>query len=138
MSNKDSAIEQTSPAEGSVTSYTIGFILSVLFTLIPFWLVIEKVATGWSLVAVLFTFALAQLIVQLVFFLHLGKGSGAKWNVMIFIFMVGVVFIIGIGSIWIMKNLNYNVMPGHDMNQQSSEELDEEIIKDEGFEPHTH
>jgi len=46
--------------------------------------------------------------VQMVFFLHIGRGS--RWKLLTFIFTIIVVGIVVIGSIWIMHNLNYNMM----------------------------
>lgn len=114
---------------GSLRSYVIGFVLSIVFTLIAYLVVVEHVyslnplATGW-VVLVLAVLAIAQLYVQLSFFLHLGRGTGARWNVLAFSFMVLVVFIVGGGSLWIMNNLNYH-MTGPDQGQY--------LIKDEGI-----
>jgi cytochrome o ubiquinol oxidase operon protein cyoD len=64
------------------------------------------------------------LLVQLIFFLHLGRGSNVRWNILVLSFASLVVIIIVTGSLWIMNNLDYH-MGGHDM--------DTYIIKDEGI-----
>lgn len=76
------------------------------------------------LVFTLIGFAISQLLVQLIFFLHLGRGSNVRWNILVFLFATLVILIVVIGSLWIMNNLDYN-MGGHDMEN--------EIIKDEGI-----
>lgn len=95
----------------SFTTYTIGFGLSVLLTTIAFWLVMGNVLTGNALYASLLGLAVIQLYVQLHFFIHLGHETKPRWNLLAFLFMVLVVLIIVIGSIWIMNSLNYNMMP---------------------------
>jgi cytochrome o ubiquinol oxidase operon protein cyoD len=61
--------------------------------------------------------AVVQLIVQMVFFLHLGSGS--RWKLVTFYFTLLVVVIVVIGTIWIMNNLDYNMMR---MNPEQMEE----------------
>lgn len=97
-------------SEGSIRLYVTGFVLSILLTIAPYYLVTEKVLDGMSLLLTLAGFAVGQIIVQLFFFLHFGKGPGARWNVIVFLFMLLIVFIVVAGSIWIMDNLNYNMM----------------------------
>jgi cytochrome o ubiquinol oxidase subunit IV len=109
---------------GSVRSYTIGFVLSIVLTLIAFWMVNSNVSSGWTLVISLGVLAIAQLFVQLIFFLHLGRESKPRWNLSVLLFAAMVVIILVFGSIWIMKNLEYH------HGQQISEE---KIIKDEGY-----
>ena len=96
-------------ANGTFSSYVTGYGLSIVLTLVPFGLVINKMVEGWTLVLVLMTFAVAQLLVQLLFFLHLGKESRPRWNLMAFLFMLLVVLIVVIGSLWIMNSLNYHM-----------------------------
>lgn len=102
-------------AHANFKSYLIGFILSLLLTLASYLTVSEKLLSGQSLVIVLMGLALIQLTVQSVFFLHLGKESKPYWNLLCFLFMVQVILIIVIGSLWIMANLNENVMPSMHM-----------------------
>lgn len=107
-------------------SYIIGYILSLVCTIIPFLLVVNDAVKGWSLALVLAGFAIAQLFVQLVFFLHLGRESKPRWNLLVLLFAVLVVVILVFGSLWIMKNLNY-----HNMTPQDTDNylLNEEGIK---------
>lgn len=96
---------------GSYLSYTIGFLLSIALTLAAYFLVVDKILTGSTLIAAIMGLAVVQLFVQLAFFLHLGSESRPRWNLMVFGFAVLVVVIVVLGSIWIMENLDYNMMP---------------------------
>lgn len=87
----------------------------------PFLMVYYETINGNALVAAIVIFAVLQLLVQLIFFLHLGKGNDKRWNTLAFLFMIMVVLIVVIGSLWIMYNLNYN-MSGHEVEQHLIEE----------------
>lgn len=107
----------------SLASYIIGFILSLVFTLGAAWIVWEHVSSGHTVFAhaviipIILALAIAQMIIQLVFFMHLGAGEGSRWNFGALISTVGIILIIVIGSIWIMDHLNYNMMASPaDMN----------------------
>jgi cytochrome o ubiquinol oxidase operon protein cyoD len=97
-------------------SYVVGFALSLLCTLLAFGLVYEHISTASAaafspaLVTVVVVLAVMQLISQLIFFLHLGKSSGARWNVTVFGFAVVTVVIVVGGSLWIMQNLQHENM----------------------------
>lgn len=116
------------PRQGSLKSYTVGFVLSIILTLLPFYIVVNEMVSGWSLVASLFGFAFAQLLVQLQFFIHLGEESKPRWNLIMFLSMALFLLIVVIGSIWVMNSLNYNMMPGHQVEQQ--------LLEEEGFHNH--
>jgi len=91
-------------------SYIIGFLLSVGLTLIAYGLVVNHVWGVTALIATIVILAIAQLAVQLIFFLHIGNEKGARWKLVTFIFAAIVVLILVVGSLWIMDNLNYNMM----------------------------
>ena len=103
-------------------SYIVGFICAIILTLIAYSLVVNHVLTGTLLVWTLMGLALVQVLVQLVFFLHFGRGKEAKWNSAAFYFMLIVLVILVIGSLWIMQNLNYNMM-------MTPEQTDEYMLK---------
>jgi cytochrome o ubiquinol oxidase operon protein cyoD len=109
-------------SHGSLKSYTVGFILSIILTLIPFYIVVNEMTSGWVLVFSLFGFATAQLLVQLQFFIHLGEESRPRWKLIMFLCMTLILLIVVLGSIWIMNSLNYNMMPGHQAEEQLLEE----------------
>lgn len=117
-------------AHGSVRSYSIGFGLSIVLTMIAYAFGTHAVMHGWALLYGLAALAILQLFVQLVFFLHLGRGSEARWNRTAFLFALMVVVILVFGSLWIMKNLNYD----HEHVPATSSQ-DQAIVKDEGYSP---
>lgn len=100
-------------AHGSVKEYVIGLILSIVLTAIPFAVIMfDLLSPGLSLAVILVT-AIAQIFVQLVFFLHMNSSSEQLWNTTSAVFIVLVVAILVIGSIWIMEHLNHNMLMGH-------------------------
>ncbi len=102
---------------GSVKSYTIGFVLSVILTAIPFWLVMGNVFEKPGTTAmVILAFAAVQIVVHMIYFLHMNTKSEGGWNMLALIFTIVIVVITLSGSIWVMYHLNTNMMPGHIMN----------------------
>lgn len=99
------------PLSAKVASYIIGFVLSVILTLLAYSLVVNGVLGGWNLIYALVGLAVVQLLVQLLFFLHLGRESEPRWNLLVFDFTLVVVIILVVGSLWIMNNLHYNMTP---------------------------
>lgn len=93
----------------TIAKYSIGFVLSLVLTLAAYIFVTGGYRSPW-LLAVLAVLAIVQMIVQLIFFLHLGDEAGPRIKLWSFIFMGGTLLIVVIGSIWIMNNLNYNMM----------------------------
>lgn len=91
-------------------SYVIGFVVSLILTLTSYTLVRHHVLPMAGLVATIVTLAVAQLVVQLIFFLHIGEEKGARWKLVTFIFAIIVVVIVVGGSLWVMYHLNYNMM----------------------------
>ncbi|MFA6230252.1 MAG: cytochrome o ubiquinol oxidase subunit IV [Rhodanobacter sp.] len=97
---------------GSLRSYLTGFTLAAVLTIIPFWLVMGHVLSS-TLVTTLIVLGLAaaQIVVHVVYFLHLDTKSEKGWNMLAFIFtMVLVVIVLG-ASVWVMYNENANMMP---------------------------
>ncbi len=103
----------TGSSHGSVISYIVGFVLSVVITCIAFYLVAYEVMTPSARICGIVVLALVQLLVQLIFFLHLNFSSEARWNLISFVFTAIVVLILVFGSLWIMLSLNYNMMMSH-------------------------
>ncbi len=96
----------------SLRGYVTGFLLSVVLTAIPFWLVMAKVIPGSTGTAVaVLAFALVQIVVHMVFFLHLDAKSEGGWNMLALIFTLVLVVIMLAGSLWVMHHLNTNMMP---------------------------
>jgi cytochrome o ubiquinol oxidase subunit IV len=96
---------------GSAKSYIIGFILSLIFTFIPYYIVVNKVISGDALLATILGIAVIQMIIQIVFFLHLGRERKPRWQLYFFIGTVGAILVVVGGSWFIMKHLHYNMAP---------------------------
>jgi cytochrome o ubiquinol oxidase subunit IV len=94
---------------GTTQSYIIGFLLSLVFTAIPYYMVVNKSASGTVLLAAILGFAVLQMLIQILFFLHLGRGPKPLYNVAFFVSTVGIILVVVGGSIWIMNHLNYNM-----------------------------
>lgn len=109
---------------GSITPYVTGFLLSLATTLASYMLVTSHIFDNTILLIVVLFLAFLQLIVQLLFFLHLGQEKQPRWNLYFFVATVGMMLLVIIGSIWIMDHLNYNMMP---------QQMDKMIILDEGI-----
>ena len=102
----------------SMRDYVIGFILSVILTAIPFWLVIERPFGAGATAAIIMVFAMIQIVVQMVFFLHMTPKAEGGWSLTSLVFTVIVVVIMLAGSLWVMHHLNTNMMPPmHDTSQ---------------------
>jgi len=97
-------------SHGSLGSYTAGFILSVLLTAAAFGLILTGAVTGHNALLAIAALAFVQIIVHLVFFLHMNTSSAQRWNVMAFGFTVLTVVILIVGSLWIMHNVSMNMM----------------------------
>ena len=97
---------------GSFKGYMIGFVLSVVLTAIPFWLVMAGVFDSKLLTAVLVMgIGVVQIVVHMVYFLHMNPRSEGGWTMMALIFTLIIVGIAIAGSLWVMHHLNANMMP---------------------------
>lgn len=89
-------------------SYIVGFVLSIITTLLAYFFVVNELWSKDVLIYVVLAIALVQLVIQMVFFLHIGRGS--RWKLLTFAFTVLIIGIVVVGSMWIMHHLNYNMM----------------------------
>ncbi len=97
---------------GSLKDYAIGFILSVILTAIPFWLVMTKAFDKSSTTAiVILGFAAIQVIVHMVYFLHMNGKAEGGWSMLATLFTLVLLVIVLAGSIWVMYHMNINMMP---------------------------
>ena len=110
--------------QGSLGSYATGFVLAVILTAIPFWLVMNKTFDKSSTTAfVILAFAAVQMVVHMVYFLHMNTRVQGGWSMLALVFTLVLVVITLSGSIWVMYHLNTNMMPGmapdgsHQMHQ---------------------
>lgn len=112
MTQKSHEIKNQIPyTKATLHSYVIGFILSLILTFSAYFLTIESFFSKWILINTLALLAVTQMVVQLLFFLHLGEEKKPRWNILSFLFMALVVVILVCGSLWIMYNLDTRLMP---------------------------
>ena len=95
----------------SYISYTVGLGLAILATIVSF--VVSQTNLLWppGVPVGLIVLAFAQIGVHLVFFLHLGSGPESTNNILALAFGLLIVFLVIAGSIWIIANLQWNMMP---------------------------
>lgn len=111
-------------------TYTIGFVLSLILTLCAYFITVAHVASYHKIISheifipIIITFAVTQMIAQLIFFLHLLKESRPRLNLIFFISTFSLILLVIIASIWIMQHLNYNMTPA---------DMSKFILKDEGI-----
>ncbi len=92
--------------------YMTGFVLAVVLTAIPFWLVMGRVIEDPGTTAlVVLGFGAVQIVVHMVYFLHMNTRSEGGWNMLALIFTLVLVVITLAGSLWVMFHLNHNMMP---------------------------
>ena len=97
---------------GTLKGYMTGFVLSVILTAIPFWLVMGKVfANSTITIFVILGFAVVQIVVHMVYFLHMNSKAEGGWTMMSLIFTIVLVVITLSGSLWVMYHLKTNMMP---------------------------
>ncbi len=96
---------------GSVGSYVTGFVLSLIFTAIPYYFVVNNSFPSTTLIPVILGFGVIQMLIQIFFFLHLGRGPKPFYNIVFFISTVSLILVVVFGSIFIMDHLHYNMAP---------------------------
>ena len=102
-----------------VMRYLVGFLAALALSVLSYLVVTSQVLpTSHMVMAVLLLLAVIQLVVQLVCFLHLSLEGRARARTMTFGFTILMMLVVVIGSLWIMKNLDYRMgMTGEAMNE---------------------
>ncbi|VAX76530.1 Cytochrome bo(3) ubiquinol oxidase subunit 4 [Serratia symbiotica] len=95
---------------GSFPSYLIGFILSIILTAIPFFVVMNNCTSNTINRTVVIGSALIQMVVHIIYFLHINTSSKKRWNLVALMFTAIMIGILLTGSLWIMYNLNINML----------------------------
>jgi cytochrome o ubiquinol oxidase subunit IV len=103
-------------AEG-IRGYLIGLGLSVLATVVAFFLSGTSLVWQPSIPAALIVLAIAQMGVHVVFFLHITTRPDSMNNVFALTFGIFIVFVLIVGSVWIMTHLNHNMIPMEQLMQ---------------------
>lgn len=96
---------------GSLTTYTIGFLLSLALTALSFGAVMTGAIPRDMMLPAITALAVAQLLVQLGFFLHLGTAPEQRNNTVIFVLTALLIATVVSGSLWVIHNANINMMP---------------------------
>ncbi|WP_448207854.1 cytochrome o ubiquinol oxidase subunit IV [Azospirillum sp. sgz302134] len=97
---------------GGFKDYLIGFGLAVVLTAIPFWIVMSDVFRSTTVAAVvILLFAAVQIVVHMVYFLHMNTKSEGGWTFLALMFTAVMVVITLTGSLWVMHHLDSNMMP---------------------------
>jgi cytochrome o ubiquinol oxidase operon protein cyoD len=96
-------------------AYFIGLALALVLTGISFWVASTSVLWGPGVAVGLVVLAIAQMGVHLVFFLHITSGPDNTNNVLALAFGVLIVFLVMIGTIWIMAHMNANMAPSPEL-----------------------
>jgi cytochrome o ubiquinol oxidase subunit IV len=98
-------------SRASYLSYTAGVALAIVATIVSFVVAQTDLLWGPGIPVGLIVLALAQIGVHLVFFLHLGSAPDSTNNILALAFGVLIVLLVIAGSVWIIANLNSNMMP---------------------------
>lgn len=96
---------------GSMRDYVTGFVLSVVLTAIPFWLVMARPLDASATAVLIVAFAVVQIVVHMIYFLHMSPRAEGGWTLTSLVFTIIVVGIMLAGSLWVMHHLNANMMP---------------------------
>lgn len=109
---------QDNEPHGTLKGYLVGFVLAALLTAVPFWLVMSDVSWSKQTVAfVIMAFAAVQMVVHMIFFLHMTPKSEDGWTLTSLVFTLILVVITLAGSLWVMYHLDTNMMPRHEASR---------------------
>ena len=100
-------------AHGTLRGYLTGFALAVVLTAVPF-VVVMQGNLGGKAAALVAVFAAVQMVVHMVYFLHLTPKTEGGWSILALIFTLIMLLITLSGSLWVMYHLNTNMMPEHE------------------------
>jgi cytochrome o ubiquinol oxidase operon protein cyoD len=103
-------IDSTGASRGSLKSYAVGFLLSIVLTVISFALVMSGAFSRSAALFGIFGAAIVQILVHLHYFLHLDTSSAMRWNVMALVFALLIIILFVGGTLWIMYHLHYRMM----------------------------
>ena len=106
--------DQTEAGESigrGVGGYVLGLALATALTIASFWIARTHIIYGPGVPVALVALAIAQMGIQLVFFLHITTAPDNTNNVLALAFGVLIVFVLVFGTVWVMDHKNHNMMP---------------------------
>jgi cytochrome o ubiquinol oxidase subunit IV len=106
----------------SAKTYVFGFIISLLLTVVAYVSTTEQLLAGQGLLVWLLGLAVLQTMVQLWYFLHVGREEKPRWNALFLLNTISVILLIVVASIWIMNSLNDRMMQHVPSDQEIMEE----------------
>jgi cytochrome o ubiquinol oxidase operon protein cyoD len=115
MTEPDPEVRNVAPGEphdsmlSETVSYVVGLGLALVLTGVSFWVASTSALWGPGVATGLVVLAIAQMGVHLVFFLHITSGPDNTNNVLALAFGVLIVFLVMVGTIWIMAHMNNNM-----------------------------
>lgn len=109
-SSHDAHHGDTHADHGTTGSYLFGFVLSVVLTLASFGVVMSGKVPHHLMMPGIIVFGVAQLVVQLKYFLHMGTSPSQRNNLAIMLFTLLILAIVVVGSLWVLHNMNVNMM----------------------------
>lgn len=99
-------------AVATFRGYLTGFLLAAVLTAIPFWLVMGSVLDNkTATLAIILALGAVQIVVHVIYFLHMDAKAEGGWNLMSFLFTATLILIVLVGSLWIMIHLKDNTHP---------------------------
>jgi cytochrome o ubiquinol oxidase operon protein cyoD len=110
-------------------AYIIGYILSLVFTAIPYYLVVAHIIIGSGLLAAILVIAMLQMLVQIIFFLHFGRNPKLYWQIGFFVATFWAVLVVVVGSIVIISHLHANMSAKDVIDKVAN---DEEVLRVHG------
>ena len=111
QAHTDTTAQQAKNGQKAIRLYVSGFLLSIILILAAYLLVVQHLLAGAMLYGAITVLALLQLFVQVACFLRLNaRTEHDRWNLICFLFTLLIIAIVVTGSLWIMYNLNYNMV----------------------------
>ena len=102
---------QDGRGHGSLRGYLAGYVVAALLTIASFHAAQTDALTPSSVTAAITVLAIAQMLVHLIFFLHISTSPHQRTNILAFAVTMLIVSMIVAGSLWIMSHLESNMMP---------------------------
>jgi len=110
MTSESQVHSSAGASQSSPKAYNVGFLLAALLTLIPFGLAMYPSLPRSMTFLLVLACALVQIVVHVVFFLHLTTAREQRWNLVALVFTVVIILLLVGLSLWIMYYVHYNML----------------------------